>query len=96
MLGYSNRGHHGYFWKFLCKFEKSFNVTYIALIPKNTLSKGTERLQTPISLIGSVHQLLSKVLTERLKKVIDKLIDTQKMAFIKNRQIMDAILIANE
>lgn len=36
------------------------------------------------------------MLTERLKKVVDKLVDVQKMAFIKNRQIMDAILIANE
>ena len=40
--------------------------------------------------------LLSKVLTERLKKVVDKLVDAQQMTFIKNRQIMDAILIANE
>ena len=50
----------------------------------------------PISLIRSVYKLLSKVLTERLKKVVDKLVDAQQMAFIKNRQIMDAILIANE
>lgn len=35
------------------------------------------------------------MLTERLKKVVDKLVDVPKMAFIK-RQIMDAILIANE
>nr|XP_009768756.1 PREDICTED: uncharacterized protein LOC104219730 [Nicotiana sylvestris] len=36
------------------------------------------------------------ILAERLKKVIGKLVDTQQMAFIKGRQIMDAILIANE
>ena len=28
--------------------------------------------------------------------MVDKLVDAQQMAFIKNRQIMDAILIANE
>ena len=28
--------------------------------------------------------------------MVDKLVDTQQMAFIKNRQIMDAIMIANE
>lgn len=33
---------------------------------------------------------------ERLNKVMHKLVDDPKMAFIKGRQIMDAILIANE
>nr|XP_016454476.1 PREDICTED: uncharacterized protein LOC107778702 [Nicotiana tabacum] len=50
----------------------------------------------PISLIGSLYKIISKVLTERLKKVIYKLVDEQQMAFIKGRQIMDASLIANE
>lgn len=49
-------------------FEKSSNATYIALIPKN----GAKELRDfrPISLISSVYKLLSKVLTERLKRVI--------------------------
>ncbi|XP_019257815.1 PREDICTED: uncharacterized protein LOC109236038 [Nicotiana attenuata] len=36
------------------------------------------------------------LLTERLKKVANKLVDSQQMAFIRGRQIMDAVLIANE
>ncbi|WMV26358.1 hypothetical protein MTR67_019743 [Solanum verrucosum] len=43
-----------------------------------------------------MYKLLSKVLTERLKGVIGKLVDAQQMTFIKGRQIMDAVLIANE
>ncbi|WMV46111.1 hypothetical protein MTR67_039496 [Solanum verrucosum] len=76
-------------------FEKSFNATFIALIPKK---KGANELRDyrPISLIGSIYKILSKVLTERLKVVIDRLVDSQQMAFIKGRQIMDAVLIANE
>ena len=75
-------------------FDKSFNATYIALIPKKNAAKELRDFR-PISLIRSVYKLLSKVSTESLKKVVDKLVDAQQMAFIKNRQIMDAILIAN-
>ena len=66
-----------------------------ALITKKNGAKELRDFR-PISLIGSVYELLSKVLTERLKKVVDKQVDAQQMTFIKNRQIMDAILIANE
>lgn len=56
-------------------FEKSFNATYIALIPK---TKGAKELKyfKPIRLIGSFYKLLSKVLTERIKRVMDKLVDS--------------------
>ncbi|KAF3652347.1 hypothetical protein FXO37_17559 [Capsicum annuum] len=76
-------------------FEKSFNSTYITLIPKKN---GANELKDfrPISLVGSFYKLISKVLTERLKKVVENLVDSQQMAFIKGRQIMDAVLIANE
>ncbi|WMV46336.1 hypothetical protein MTR67_039721 [Solanum verrucosum] len=76
-------------------FEKSFNATFIALIPKKIGAKELKDFR-PISLIGSIYKILSKILTERLKKVVSKLVDAQQLAFIKGRQIMDAILIANE
>uniref|UniRef100_A0A0V0IVQ8 Putative ovule protein n=1 Tax=Solanum chacoense TaxID=4108 RepID=A0A0V0IVQ8_SOLCH len=76
-------------------FEKSFNATFIALIPKKV---GASELKDfrPISLIGSLYKIISKILTERLKRVMPKLVYKQQMAFIKGRQIMDAILVANE
>ncbi|WMV55749.1 hypothetical protein MTR67_049134 [Solanum verrucosum] len=76
-------------------FEKSFNATYIALISKKSGAKELRDFR-PINLIGSVYKLIAKILTERLKKVMHKLVDTQQMAFLKGRQITDAILIANE
>lgn len=77
------------------RFERSLNSTLIALIPKE---KGAKELRDfrPISWIGSMYKILSKVLNERLKKVMSKLVDSQQLAFIKGRQIMDVILIANE
>ncbi|CAN4092706.1 unnamed protein product [Withania somnifera] len=52
-------------------FEKSFNATYITLIPKKTGAKKLRDFRS-ISLIGSFYKLFSKVLVERLKKVVDK------------------------
>lgn len=46
----------------------------------------------PISLIGSIYKIFSKVLIERLKRVIERLVDAPQMTFIKGRQIMDVIL----
>jgi len=76
-------------------FEKSFNATFLALIPKKP---GAEELKDfrPISLIGGVYKIISKLITERLKTVMGKLVDVHQMAFLKGRQIMDAALIANE
>lgn len=45
-------------------FKKSFSAIYIALIPKKTGAKKMKDFR-PISLIGSVYKLFSKVLIER-------------------------------
>ena len=45
---------------------------------------------------GMLYKESSKLLVERLKRVIHSLVDRHQMDFIKGRQIMDAILIANE
>uniref|UniRef100_A0A2N9HB31 Reverse transcriptase domain-containing protein n=1 Tax=Fagus sylvatica TaxID=28930 RepID=A0A2N9HB31_FAGSY len=50
----------------------------------------------PISLIGSVHKLLSKVLAARFRLVLDGLISDSQNAFVGGCQMLDSVLIANE
>ena len=47
-------------------------------------------------MIGGVYKIIAKLLAERLKKVISKLVNKHQMAFIKGRLIMDAALIVSE
>ena len=49
-----------------CKFEKSLNATFIALIPKKNDASNIRDFR-PISLVGSMYKILSKVLANRLE-----------------------------
>lgn len=49
-----------------------------------------------IILIGCYYKIFAKMLTERLKKVVGKLVGDVQNAFIEGRYIFDGIMIANE
>ena len=50
----------------------------------------------PISLVGGIYKILSKVLANRLKRVISGTNSETQNAFVPDRQILDSVLIANE
>jgi len=50
----------------------------------------------PISLVGGIYKIISKVLANRFKSVVGKIISNTQNAFIGGRQILDSVLIANE
>ena len=76
-------------------FVRSLNNTFLVLIPKKN---GAEDLGDfrPISLLRGLYKLLAKVLANRLKKVIGKVVSIAQNAFVTGRQILDASLIANK
>lgn len=75
--------------------SKGMNATFIVLIPKKEEASSFLDFR-PISLVRSLYKIIAKVLSIRLCGVMDKVISNLQEAFVKRRQIMDGILIANE
>ncbi|XP_071687671.1 uncharacterized protein [Rutidosis leptorrhynchoides] len=77
------------------EFLKGCNASFVTLIP-NKSDPVTLSDYCPISLIGSFYKIIAKILSNRLRKVIPKLIGSEQSLFLKERYIFDGILIANE
>ena len=77
------------------QFEKSLNATFISLIPKKSDVVEVRDFR-PISLIGEVYKIIAKVLSNKLKMVLGDIVHKSQNAFVKGRQILDIVLIANE
>ncbi|GJX19500.1 RNA-directed DNA polymerase, eukaryota [Tanacetum coccineum] len=76
-------------------FSRGCNSSFIALIPKNQDPKFVNDYR-PISLIGSLYKVVTKILANRLSSVIPGLISDVQTAFLPNRQILDGPFIINE
>ncbi|GJT01135.1 RNA-directed DNA polymerase, eukaryota [Tanacetum coccineum] len=76
-------------------FPPGCNSSFIALIPKTQEAKLVNDFR-PISLIGSLYKIITKVLARRLSHVIPTLVSDVQSAFVSNRQILDGPFILNE
>lgn len=71
------------------------NTTFIMLISMKPNLSERNHFQ-PISLCNVIYKFISKLLSNRLKCVIDKLISEIQSAFLKGGLISDNILLAHE
>ena len=78
-----------------CQFERSLNATFVALIPKKYRANELKNFH-PISLIGGMYKIIAKLLANRLSVVLGKIISPSQNAFVKRKQTLDSMLIANE
>ncbi|GKV09632.1 hypothetical protein SLEP1_g21103 [Rubroshorea leprosula] len=77
------------------RIVRGANASFLVLIPKTENPQRIEEYR-PISLIGVMYKILAKLLANRLRKVLPKVIGEQQMAFIGGRQLVDGVIIANE
>ena len=55
------------------KFKKSLNATFIALIPKKLGALNLKDFR-PISIVSGVYKIIAKVLANRIRKIVEKII----------------------
>ena len=77
------------------KMLKEINHTFITLIPKVENPSSANHFR-PISLCSSIYKVIAKIMANRLKICLGKLIHPFQGAFVPDRIIQDNILIAHE
>lgn len=71
------------------------NWVNIVLLPKSDAPVAVADYR-PISLINAPLRIISKILSSRLSKVIDLLVDNSQSIFIKGRSILDNVMATKE
>ena len=77
------------------KVGGSTNYTFLAMIPKEVNPSTFERFR-PISLCNSSYKILEKLLANRIKPLLGKLISPSQGGFIKGRHIIDNVIQVQE
>jgi hypothetical protein len=71
------------------------NSTFLALIPKDTNPASFDRFR-PISLCNASYKIIAKLLANRIKPLLGKLISESQGGFVKGRHILDNVILVQE
>ena len=74
---------------------KGINSTILALIPKKETAKEMKDYR-PISCCNVLYKVISKLLANRLKDIMPQFIANNQSAFVKDRLLMENLLLATE
>jgi hypothetical protein len=77
------------------KFERSLNASFITLISKIPGNVDLKDFHL-FSLVGGIYKIIVKILANKLKIVLEKIISKSQSAFIRGRQILDPVRVGNE
>lgn len=71
------------------------NSSFLTIIPRIASPEQLSHFR-PISMISRMYKVLSKLMANRLSKVLHKVISQTQTGFLPNRSITEGVLIANE
>ncbi|XP_057854761.2 uncharacterized protein LOC131064586 [Cryptomeria japonica] len=74
---------------------RDFNNTFIALIPKKAEITSFDDFY-PISLCNTIYKIISKVMANRLKQILDLVISSEQSGFAPGKSIYEGIILAHE
>lgn len=74
---------------------KGINSTILALIPKKLDSMEMKDYR-PIACCNVIYKVVSKILANRLKKILPRIITESQSAFVQGRLLMENVLLASE
>jgi len=77
------------------KISSSLNSTFLLLIPKTDQPSSFNDFR-PISLCNLTYKLIAKVISTRIKPVLERSLSSEQLGFLKGRRIHDAIGVAHE
>lgn len=75
--------------------NSALSATFLVLIPKKDKSSSFLDYR-PIALCNSLYKIISKIIADRMKVVLNSFISKEHHAFLKDRLILDAIAMTQE
>lgn len=74
---------------------KGINSTIFALVPKKTASAEMRDFR-PIACCNVLYKVISKIMANRLKILLPRMISENQSSFVKGRLLMENVLLASE